>query len=248
MIPFDPVCFRSCETLRVVRAVTPAKGGESVISLDEVAHTLVGGFNFPMNVSKGASVQFFVDERGHFAEPLDGFVVAEREADIINLATNINSLWVWQKKDTRNWKVARHDVEKRTIRLFPHGMKLCLNEYLWPFPDRPTNNAHTTSGCNLTINKMETFIKWCARPRLARNINWSSVRNNTAAKPQHVGLNELGWTHKDIEQSNVIELSGITTSTGSDTVLKVNVSTGPALTFQHFTPSQHLYYYVFSML
>jgi hypothetical protein len=150
-----------------------------------------------VNVSKSASVKLFENERREFAEPLHSLVVAEWEADVINLPATIDAPWVWNEKYARDRQCLGSDVEKRTIGLFPHGMKLCLDEYLWPFPDRPAKNTLTTSRRSLTLNNREAVISGGTRLWPARNINGSSVRNDTAAEPQNVGLYEFWRTHED---------------------------------------------------
>lgn len=195
-------CGPSCQTLRVIDAIAPTENSKDALFLDEVAGALLGSENFAMNVGKCASVQLFEDERRNFAEPFCSLVVAERKADVVDLPAAINALRVGNKKDAGDRQGLGSNIEKRTVGLFPHGVKLCLDKNPGPLPHRPAENTLAPKGSRLTLDQRETLVGWCSRQWPALNVNGSAIGNHGSAEPENVGLYELGRAHAVLEQSN----------------------------------------------
>ena len=101
----------------------------------------------------------------------DIFILDERLSDVIDLKASVFSIGVRKKCDSFMGRIPGHNINTFTTLRSPDGVELCLDEYLWPLPNRPPDNQLTAMGSDVFFNNRKAFILWLAK-------NWGALNNN----------------------------------------------------------------------
>lgn len=187
-------CGSSCQTLGVIDAIAALQRAAQAVKFLGVAEALLRKDNL---VAIGAwRVQLLEQERGDRAEPRYVFVITQRPADVIDLATAIHAVVVGQEQHARDAQRFGCDIDLRAIGLPPDGMKFGLDEYLRPLPDSPAENALAASLRNLPFDKRKAFVGGRFRQWCAWDIDGLGALHDAPAEFEHVGLDEMRWAHQ----------------------------------------------------
>jgi hypothetical protein len=146
-------------------------------------------------IGKLSLVEFTVNECAKFTESLDGRIMAKRFSDVVNLSSFVRPAGVRKKEYARHREDFGCDIEQCPLRLPPYSVELGFDKHPRPLPNRPSNNLLSAVLRNMRREYRKTRILGCAVQWTQWYINWLGIRNNTTAKRDYVGLNELWRSH-----------------------------------------------------
>lgn len=135
------------------------------------------------------------DFRAPFREEKEAYDVAvldQRFADVVNLPALVFCVGVRQERDGRVRHRPGDKVNVLARWTAPNGVKLCLDEYTGPLPNRPTRYLFASRDRRLRFHNRETFALWLLREGATNGRDWFRVRNDTSAEGQDVGRVKFG--------------------------------------------------------
>ena len=146
-------------------------------------------------VGERAGIQLAKDKASEFKEPLDFFVGRERFANVVDLLPSVLKGRIGQKKYPRDGEGARGDVLQFAVRALPYAVKLCLDEHLRPFPDRPTEDSPSSVLLNPIPNQPDAFIERGTCGGVGPQIDWLRVGCYGFAEAKYPGFEFFGGSH-----------------------------------------------------
>ena len=152
--------------------------GHFLLHSSDLARHFPGKNYLSVLVGEVALVQYFGISLVQEYKARDIPIFRERLSDVVNLASGVLLVGIWQKKSAPREDCVGGEVDDLAAGALPDGVKLCLDEYLRPLPDSPAYELGSTVRSDVLWDDGEAFLQWLSR-------NWSALHERGRAIRGH---------------------------------------------------------------